>query len=187
MYIHIYNNLYMNILYIYIKYYILRELNYLSNLKLKLERKIRMSDKLESLLELKESLRRNIFSALKIKPNQEFGLKSLTNKQYPHIYQLNNNLALLEDGRLLGREGDELLLNILRGIVVITDLVVKRSLNNLTDDEYDNWLLEHCEHEPLCENCIFRHVNCANSLDDDSWINNKELFSQIFLEQEIEI
>ena len=94
---------------------------------------------------------------------------------------------MLEDGRLLGHEGDELLLNILRGIVVITDLVVKRSLNDLTKDEYDNWLLEHCEHGLLCENCIFRHVNCANSLDDDSWINNKELFGKIFLEQEVEI
>lgn len=38
-----------------------------------------------------------------------------------------------------------------------------------------------------CENCIFRWVGCEDSILRSSWINHKDLYSDKFLDQEIEI
>lgn len=38
----------------------------------------------------------------------------------------------------------------------------------------------------ICENCVFKAVNCAFNAAN-SWVKHKELFTDKFLEQEIEI
>lgn len=43
----------------------------------------------------------------------------------------------------------------------------------------------HCDSQ--CNTCPFRIVSCSNSNDINSWVNNKDIFSDEFLNQEIEI
>lgn len=43
----------------------------------------------------------------------------------------------------------------------------------------------HCDSQ--CNTCPFRIVSCSNSNYIHSWVNNKDIFSDDFLNQEIEI
>ena len=65
----------------------------------------------------------------------------------------------------------------------------KKKLRDLTKDEWDKWKNEECikNHNSDCDNCIFINVECANSRCESSWFNNKDLYSDKFLNQEIEV
>lgn len=60
----------------------------------------------------------------------------------------------------------------------------KRKLRDLTKDEWDKWSEKNCYE---CDNCIFRNVPCTKSSSKKSWFNNKDLYSDKFLNQEIEV
>lgn len=62
---------------------------------------------------------------------------------------------------------------------------IKKKLKYLTPEEFYNWEKENCDHTE-CNACPFKSVNC-NLYDEDSWVNHKELFSNEFLNQELEI
>lgn len=61
----------------------------------------------------------------------------------------------------------------------------KIKLKDLTPEQYENWKNEHCCGSN-CKNCIFYKVSCG-AWSGDCWINNKEVYSENFLNQEIEI
>lgn len=60
----------------------------------------------------------------------------------------------------------------------------KIKLKDLTPEQYENWKNEHCCGSN-CKNCIFYKVSCG-AWSGDCWINNKEVYSENFLNQEIE-
>lgn len=60
----------------------------------------------------------------------------------------------------------------------------KVKLKDLTEKEFRNWKNEKCEAD--CEHCIFENVGCAE-WKNNCWIRNKNLYSDEFLNQEIEI
>lgn len=60
----------------------------------------------------------------------------------------------------------------------------KIKLKDLTPEQYENWKDEHCCGSN-CKNCIFYKVSCG-AWSGDCWINNKEVYSENFLNQEIE-
>ena len=62
---------------------------------------------------------------------------------------------------------------------------IKKKLKYLTPEEFYNWEKENCDHTE-CNACPFKSANC-NLYDEDSWVNHKELFSNEFLNQELEI
>lgn len=62
---------------------------------------------------------------------------------------------------------------------------IKKKLKYLTPEEFYNWEKENCNHTE-CNACPFKSANC-NLYDEDSWVNHKELFSNEFLNQELEI
>lgn len=62
---------------------------------------------------------------------------------------------------------------------------IKKKLKYLTPEEFYNWEKENCNHTE-CNACPFKSANC-NLYDEDSWVNYKELFSDKFLNQELEI
>ena len=62
---------------------------------------------------------------------------------------------------------------------------IKKKLKYLTPEEFYNWSKENCDHTE-CNTCPFKSANC-NLYDEDSWVNNKNLFSNEFLNQELEI
>ena len=62
---------------------------------------------------------------------------------------------------------------------------IKKKLRDLTEEEYREYLDTHCGGKS-CSECIFGIVTCSYQ-NTCNWIKNKELFSDKFLNQEIEI
>lgn len=67
-------------------------------------------------------------------------------------------------------------------------MVVKKKLRNLTKEDYEKWTNKMCG-EMSCSDCIFNKAQCSCSepSDEASWVNNKDLYSDKFLDQEVEI
>lgn len=59
----------------------------------------------------------------------------------------------------------------------------KIKLKDVTKEEFEQWVKQNCNHRS-CKECIFKYVMCTNST---AWVCNKDLFSDKFLNQEIEI
>lgn len=65
---------------------------------------------------------------------------------------------------------------------------IKKKLKDLTPKEYRDWNLNNCidNDNCICDTCPFESVNCfLNS--KNIWINHKDIYSDEFLNQEIEI
>ena len=64
----------------------------------------------------------------------------------------------------------------------------KVKLRDLTEEQFEKWSKNNCTHKygVYCVGCPFDIVNCAD-LNDNFWINHKDLFSDKFLDQEVEI
>lgn len=65
-------------------------------------------------------------------------------------------------------------------------MVVKKKLRDLTEEDYEKWTNKMCG-EISCKDCIFNKAQCSEPSDESSWINNKDLYSDKFLDQEVEI
>lgn len=69
---------------------------------------------------------------------------------------------------------------------------IKKKLKDLTLEEYKNWKDENCSGEicpasdNICEFCPFESVVCTMN-SKNTWINHKDIYSDKFLNQEIEI
>ena len=61
----------------------------------------------------------------------------------------------------------------------------KVKLRDLTEKQYENWLAKNCYYTK-CVNCPFAKVYC-DLTSKNNWINNKDLYSDKFLDIEIEI
>ena len=60
----------------------------------------------------------------------------------------------------------------------------KIKLKDLTKEQWDDYV-SNCK--CACSKCVFRNACCQKSYGEESWFNNKDLFSDKFLDQEIEI
>lgn len=61
----------------------------------------------------------------------------------------------------------------------------KIKLKDMTFEQYDKWTDKHCR-GTNCKSCIFYKVPCGE-WRNDCWINNKELYNENFLNQEVEL
>nr|DAP05115.1 MAG TPA: hypothetical protein [Caudoviricetes sp.] len=61
----------------------------------------------------------------------------------------------------------------------------KIKLRDLTKEQWDNYKEKNCMWH--CENCIFGPTKCYTSGNKKSWINHKDIYSDKFLDMEIEI
>lgn len=60
-------------------------------------------------------------------------------------------------------------------------------LKDLTVFQYVSWLSKNCKARDTCnKKCIFHSVTC-NECDAHCWINNKDIFNDTFLNQEIKV
>lgn len=57
-------------------------------------------------------------------------------------------------------------------------------LRDLTANQWDNYTSK-CKIS--CNHCIFKNISCQNSKSEMSWFNNKDMYSNKFLDQKIEI
>ena len=60
----------------------------------------------------------------------------------------------------------------------------KKKLRDITEEELENWMDKNCYLGSDCNKCIFNNVYCST---ERNWINHKELYSDKFLNQEIEV
>lgn len=65
----------------------------------------------------------------------------------------------------------------------------KVKLRDLTEEQYDLWIENNCaKHEDSCRDCPFQKVQCDNHESiNDAWYLNKDLYSDKFLDQEVEV
>lgn len=132
---------------------------------------------------------RKVFDILGVEPYEKFKIKDTRFQVLgieEHIYYIDEDLYIRENGE--GGEGilcsDKSLCNLLNGKCKIVKLPKKKKLRDLTPEEYNKWIKKNCNGE--CGECIFRTSAC----DEDKnycWIHNKDLYSDKFLDQEIEV
>ena len=120
---------------------------------------------------------RKIFEILGVEPNEKFIIDGLYGTFYFDQHLNINN----EYGYPTGF-GLQLFIN---GTYKIFKLPKKKKLRDLTPEEWDKWK-EICSYTS-CSECIFRYVSCIRSDREECWIHHKDLYSDKFLDQEIEV
>lgn len=61
----------------------------------------------------------------------------------------------------------------------------KIKLKYVTERQYAKWKIKHCDKYDDCKGCPFCKIDCL--FGNTCWVNNKDLYSDKFLDQEIEI
>jgi hypothetical protein len=64
-------------------------------------------------------------------------------------------------------------------------MIIKKKLKDISPEEFKVWSIKNCK-QLSCEKCVFSKV-CCDEFSSDCWINNKDIYSDKFLNQEIEI
>lgn len=60
----------------------------------------------------------------------------------------------------------------------------KKKLKDITEEELENWMNKNCFLGSDCNKCIFNNVYCST---ERNWVNHKDIYSDKFLNQEIEV
>lgn len=125
---------------------------------------------------------RKVFDMLGVEPNEKFKIENNGDT----IYYIDEELYICRDKEFLC--SDKGLSNLIYGYFKIIKLPKenKKKLRDLTPKEWDKWIDKECQLTD-CDNCIFRNVPCTRSINKQSWVNNKDLYSDKFLNQEIEV
>ena len=125
---------------------------------------------------------RKIFDILGVEPNEKFKVEG--NEK---IYFCDETLSIygIDGVKYLG-----MLSMLLTGEMKITKSSKepkKKKLRDFTPEDYKRWRCNNCARAILsCEECIFDCVNCDNN-SKKCWVNNKDLYSDKFLDQELEV
>lgn len=64
-------------------------------------------------------------------------------------------------------------------------MIIKKKLKDISLEEFKVWSIKNCK-QLSCEKCVFSKV-CCDEFSRNCWINNKDIYSDKFLNQEIEI
>ena len=123
---------------------------------------------------------RKVFDLLGVEPNERFKVDGLVGGN--HIFTIDENLIISDDSETIHIY---LLTSLLTGDCKIIKLPKesKKKLRDLTPEEYKKWLEKNCKNN-ICDKCIFNNVVCNAEC---GWINHKYLYSDAFLNQEIEV
>ena len=126
---------------------------------------------------------RTVFDMLGVEPGEEFQIILNDNRMFTFKFKLDESLQ----GYCFSDEwclSDTLLKFLLNGTYKIIKLPKKKKLRDLTPEDFDKWHRKNCGN---CNKCIFNNVICEKSSENWSWINHKDLYSDKFLNQEIEV
>ena len=121
---------------------------------------------------------RKIFDMLGVEPNEKFKVDGLG-----ECYIDSNLDIYLNTGGI--KLKSNLIIDIIKGKDTIIKLPKKKKLRDLTEEEYKKWIDKNCDWDKDCDGCIFKHVFCVTK--DSIWIYHKDLYSDKFLDQEIEV
>lgn len=135
---------------------------------------------------------RKVFNMLGLEPGEEFKVEDSNS-----FWKINENLNLYyRQGHY--NNGDyayngfdnSLIIYLIKNPKLILKLPKeprKKKLRDLTEEEWNKWRDVDCYERDSCVGCIFRNVPCAKSNNEKSWFNNKDLYSDKFLDQEVEV
>ena len=118
------------------------------------------------------------------------------------VWENNYGFIFIKNGKIIFIKGNEIIFNSFTNNKYVLDKedlnandweiidekkIVK--LRDLTEEQYDKWIKNNCtKYGDYCNSCPFQKVRCDNDENkNDVWIENKELYSDKFLDQEIEI
>mgnify|MGYP006791915387 CR=1 FL=1 len=129
---------------------------------------------------------RKIFDMLGVEPNEKFKLK----EKGDALYCLTGNLTgYVFDER--GEDYESIVEWLLREALINPEDIIKlpkkkkkKKFRDLTEEEYKKWINKNCNNTP-CDSCNFNNVACNMGIR--SWIHHKDLYSDKFLDQEIEV
>lgn len=122
---------------------------------------------------------RKVFDMLGVEPNEKFKIEGNGDT----IYYIDEKLYVYRNNEILCN--DKGLSNLIYGYFKIIKLPKTKKLRDLTPKEWDKWRKKEC-YLISCENCIFNSSSCLESENKYSWIHHKDIYSDKFLDQEIE-
>lgn len=121
---------------------------------------------------------RKVFDILGVEPNEKFKIEGNGDT----IYYIDEKLYVYRNNEMLC--SDKGLSNLINGYFKIIKLPKKKKLRDLTPEEFVKWKKSHCITD--CIGCVFNNVHCRTD-SRRNWVNHKDLFSDKFLDQEIEV
>ena len=125
---------------------------------------------------------RKIFEIIGVEPNEKFKIAEHNEGKF----YITDDLSIIDD------KGAERPTNILRALLNGSITIVKlpkepkkKKLRDLTEKEWFEWKDRNCISDN-CSKCIFDNIYC-NKANPKGWIYHKDLYSDKFLDQEIEV
>lgn len=100
---------------------------------------------------------------------------------YRMIYQNDNNIIVNNYGEVVD-VWDDIFINDWEIVEEVKE-PKKIKLRDLTQEQFAKWKEEHCM-GLKCRDCVFARVSCE---DTYYWVKDKSVFSDKFLNQEVEI
>ncbi len=122
---------------------------------------------------------KKVFDMLGVKPNEKF--KIISKKRVFQVIHIDTRLRVLTDTSNIVAEA---LRYLLTGEWQIVKLPKKKKLRDWTMDDFKKWEDVNCK--GVCDDCPFTNVHC-NDNAKRFWMNHKDLFSDKFLDQEVEV
>lgn len=131
---------------------------------------------------------KKVFEMLGVEPYEEFKFKDDKNKESRYRYFFDDNLIL----KFLNDTCEECFfasaktfMELIKGTYTIVKLPKKKKLRDWTIDDLKKWTNVNCR-ELTCDGCLFRNVFCS-TYGIRVWIKHKDLYSDKFLDQEVEV
>ena len=124
---------------------------------------------------------RKVFDMLGVEPNEIFKVDG-----YDYKYYIDDNLEIyaISSNPHAIIKFTEIFMEIIKNPERIIKIPKTKKLRDLTCEEWDKWRDNNCT---TCYKCTFTNIICGKSWNDSSWINNKDIYSDKFLNQEIEV
>lgn len=125
---------------------------------------------------------RKVFDILGVEPNERFKIEGIDEANY----YIDEKLYVIREieGRL-SEVSDKGLSNILNGNFKIIKTPKTKKLRDLTEEEYEKMWNTIC-FNTTCRECMFNNVQCE-ATSKECWTKHKDLYSDKFLDQEIEV
>lgn len=140
---------------------------------------------------------RQIFNMLGVEPNEKFKIEDKNCfwkiDEKLNLYYRQGHYDNCDDAYNAFVYGNSLIIDLINNPELIIKLPKEpktKKLRDLTPEEWDKWKYENCGSGTCsgnCSECIFNKVCCNSSYVKCSWIYHKDLFSDKFLNQEIEV
>lgn len=122
---------------------------------------------------------KKIFGMLNLEPYEDFKIDGFSN-----IYYIDDNLEIYVRTPRMVLKCPKILIEIINNPKSIIKLPkkTKKKLRDWTEREYEMWVDNNCNYR--CSECPFNNVVCDFK---NCWVCHKELYSDVFLDQEVEL